>query len=315
MFKTAALALIFSARLALAEPFSVVILGDMPYGLPPDVFPPYETLISTINEADPRLVIHLGDTMGGTSCGDGEQLQQLEYLNEFIPPVLYTPGDNEWTDCYQTRTGAFNPLERLDFIRSAFFADPARSLGQSELALTHQGAAGHPENARVRIGDVMFVTAHVVGSNNGFEPRDRATVLEYFDRNEANLRWLKESFAAADDAAALVLAIHGDMFEFGFGPRWNREAFLRHSGFKSFGEALIREANAFERPVLLTYGDSHIFRMFRPFPRSAPNITALESFGHPHMHALEILIDTEAGYPFAVRPLLNPDQPLQPVRN
>lgn len=64
--------------------------------------------------------------------------------------------------------------------------------------------------------------------------------------------------------------------------------------------------------MLLAYGDSHVFRLFHPFPTRAPGIMALETFGAAQMHAVEILVGAQAGYPFAIRPLINPAQPLAP---
>ena len=42
-------------------------------------------------------------------------------LSNLRGPVIYTPGDNEWTDCHRVNNGGYNPLERLD-------AHPARVL-------------------------------------------------------------------------------------------------------------------------------------------------------------------------------------------
>jgi len=106
-------------------------------------------------------------------------------------------------------------------------------------------------------------------------------VQEHFERDAANRTWLRAGFAAAReaDARALILAIHGDMFDSGFGLPWDAEGFVGHSGFARFAQVLIEEANAFARPVLVTYGDSHRFEMIRPFPNGAPGIMALETFG------------------------------------
>jgi len=311
------LAICVSAGAAVSEPQRLVVLGDMPYGPPAETYPPFEALIDAIKARDPDLVIHVGDTKaGGGVCSDTRLAEQLDFMMRVAAPLLYTPGDNEWTDCHRDRAGGFDPRERLAHIRATYFAEPGQSLGATPVPLTHQAEAGYPENARAMLGDVMVVTAHVVGSNNGFEPRDAATAQEALDRDAANRAWLTESFAAAraEAAGALILAIHADMFEFGFGPRWNAEAFLGHSGFARFGNVLIDEANRFGRPVLLVFGDSHRFDMFRPFPKRAPGIMALETFGAAHMHAVEVTVDPAAGYPFAVRPLLNPAQPLVPSR-
>lgn len=297
---------------SVAEPFNFVIVGDQPYGTGAEVQNLYLSLIDAINDAAPDLVIHVGDTKsGGTFCSDALLAERLDYLNRFTAPTLYAPGDNEWTDCYRLVAGAHDQNERLAHIRATYFDDPASSFGQTPISLTHQGDKGYPENARVMQDGVMFVTAHVVGSNNNFEATRPDAAAEFAARDAANRQWLVDSFAAAGDAKALVLAIHADMFEFGFGPPWDSEAFLRHSGFAAFGETLIWQATVFDRPVLLIYGDSHKFRMFRPFPKKGPNIMALETFGAKNMHAVRVLVTPDDLFPFAIQPFINPDQPLR----
>ncbi len=300
------LALIAAATAASAEPFRFVALGDMPYGPPEEVYAPFETLLDTINARAPALVIHVGDTKsGGTPCSDQMLDDQLAYMNTLAAPVLYTPGDNEWTDCHRANAGGFDPLDRLDYIRRTYFADPSQSLGQATIAVESQAAAGYPENARMVFNDIMFVTAHVVGSNNNFEVRDPAAVEEFFARDAANVAWLRESFAAAGDAPALVLAIHANMFEFDWN-EFGRANWLRHSGFQTFGTALKEEAAAFGKPVLLIYGDSHIFRQSRPFQAEAPNLMALEVPGAADMHAVEIGVDPDMPGIFSIAFLRNP---------
>lgn len=295
-----------SLSIARAEPFSFVALGDMPYGQPEEVYPPFETLIGEINSQTPDLVIHVGDTMGGTPCSDGALDQQLAFLNSFFAPTLYTPGDNEWTDCHRRSSGGFDPVDRLEYIRRTYFADPATSLGQTQILLEHQGEQGFPENARMMHKGVAFITAHVVGSNNNFEIRDPAAVNEFFARNAATRTWLEDSFAASKDAEAIVLAIHADMFEFDFN-EWKRERWLRHSGFGQIGEALKAEARKFRKPVLLIFGDSHRHKIFRPFENTAPNVLAMEVFGYPSMDAVRVTVDPDQSQPFSFLPIINPD--------
>ncbi len=169
-----------------------------------------------------------------------------------------------------------------------------------------QGFGDYVENARFVKEGVHFLTAHVVGSNNNFEVRAPRAVREFFARDAANVAWLQASFdkAAASDATAIVLAIHADMFRAAsFAPK--KEAFARASGFRRFGEALIRGAAAFRRPVLLIYGDSHIYQVIRPFRQKAPNVVALQVFGAKHMHAVRVMVDTETSGAFAIRPIWN----------
>lgn len=319
MFRSAltALTILMAPVAGAAQGFDLVILGDMPYGPPEAVYPPYAALIDAINATSPDLVIHVGDTKaGGTPCTDALLAEQRDFMMRIDAPLLYTPGDNEWTDCHGQKAGGYDPRERLAHIRETYFSDPGHSLGARPLPVAHQAAAGYPENARLMMGGAMVVTAHVVGSNNGFEPHDAGAAQEALARDAANRAWVTSSFAAAREAGAgaLILAIHGDMFDFDFGPPWAPEGFLRHSGFAAFAATLIEEADAFGRPVLLTFGDSHRFEMFRPFPNTAPGIMALETFGARHMHAVAVRVEANAPYPFSIRPLLNPALPLGPAQ-
>jgi hypothetical protein len=293
------------ATAAAAEPFTFVALGDAPYGEPAEVYPAYEALIGAINARAPGLVIHVGDIKSGaTPCSDELLGAQLGFMRDFAAPVLYTPGDNEWTDCHREAAGGFDPLDRLAHLRATFFARP-ETLGGEVLPVESQAAAGFPENARLTVNGLAFVTAHVVGSNNNFEPRDMAAIEEFMARDAANVAWLRESFAAAADAPALVLALQADMFEFD----WNAfgdGTWLRHSGFARFGTALVEEAAAFGKPVLLVYGDSHVFRQMRPFPDAAPNLLALEVPGEDDMHAVEVTADLATSGVFSVALVRNP---------
>ena len=289
----------FSAH---AEPFTVVALGDTGYGDPAAAYPIYQTLIDTINAAAPKLVIHVGDTKSGsTPCSDAVLTQQLAYLNSFAAPTLYSIGDNEWTDCHRMKAGAFDPLERLAFIRTTYFKDGTHSFGAAPIEVASQAAEGYPENARIMMNDVMFVTAHVPGSNNDSNVRE-----EFLARDAADVKWLQDSFAAARDAKALVIAIQANMFK---NSDWNAlgdYAFSRQSSYMNFGNELRAQAAAFAKPVLLVYGDSHEYGEMHPFPLDAANVLALEVPGDTQMHAVELTIDPATSSVFSTRLLVNP---------
>ena len=285
-----------------AQQFSFVALGDMPYGEPSEVYPPFEALLRRVNELDTALVIHVGDTKSSsTACSDEMLDDQLGYLNRIEAPVLYTPGDNEWTDCHREAAGGFDPIERLAHIRDTYFSEPGQTFGSEKIEVTTQAEAGYPENARLMVNDVMFATAHVVGSNNNFLPRSIAAVEEFMARDAASTEWMREAFAAASNAEALVLAIHADIFPAGFDGSWAAE-----SGFRAFGSALTEEAAAYGKPVLLIYGDSHVFEQSRPFPAQAPNLMALQVPGAEEMHAVEVTVDPRAAGAFSVSQVRNP---------
>ncbi len=305
--------LVLTAGAASADkPFTFVALGDMPYGNPAKVYPPFKTLIGQVNALNPAFTIHIGDTKSGsTPCSDKMLLAQLAFMNSFEAPLVYTPGDNEWTDCHRWNAGRFDPIERLAFLRKHYFSHGPRSLGKAPMKIERQSDlmkefAGYPENARFVKEGVHFVAAHVVGSNNNFEVRDRRAIAEFFARDAANVAWLKAGFdkAISMKARALVLAIHADMFTPGFF-RAEKEAFSGASGFKRFGDALIKKAAAFKKPVLLIYGDSHKYRITRPLPKKAPNVLALQVFGARQMHAVKVTVDTKKPEVFGVEPIKN----------
>ena len=93
-------------------------------------------------------------------------------FNASAHPFIYTPGDGEWTDCYEARgVRGGNPLERLH-LRRVFF-EGEQSLGQRTIPLIRQSQSSdcilqtYRENVRWTAGGVTFVTLDVPGNNNG----------------------------------------------------------------------------------------------------------------------------------------------------
>jgi hypothetical protein len=116
-----------------------------PYGQPQiDNFP---NDVAEINaDPDVRLVVHLGDIKNGPSLRDTAYFQQIRAgFDQFEDPLVYTPGDNEWTDCHRPSNGGYTPTERLDTLRQVFFDRPGWSLGQHPRGLRAQHPA-HVEN-------------------------------------------------------------------------------------------------------------------------------------------------------------------------
>ena len=279
-----------------------IALGDAPYGDPAKVHKPYRSLIQNINKADSPLVIHIGDTHGHNTCDDALVDQLRGYMNEFNSPVLYTPGDNEWTDCKKTDVGNFDPLERLAYIRKTHFQN-GRTLGRKTLPVENQAKNGYPENARLLLNNIGFVSVHVVGSNNNFNPYDMVAINEFVERNKANVAWLSESFEVFKDAEAIVIALHADMFQplSGFKKGW-----WPHSPFREIGLTIGRRSSALKKPVLLVYGDSHVHKAFQPFPEIRPYFHAIEVYGYPDIKAIEIAVQPDAKNPFTVTRVFEP---------
>ncbi|MGY8956162.1 MAG: metallophosphoesterase [Alphaproteobacteria bacterium] len=279
-------------------PLTLLAFGDMPCG--PADLPAFEALLQAFNDTPHDITLHVGDIKGGGSpCSDEVFTQQRDYLNPVAGPLVYVPGDNEWTDCHRKSAGQYDPLERLAFLRQTFFV-PGRSLGQTPLTIEQQAQAGPPfemmiENARWQQGGVRFVTAHVVGSNNGLNPKDPAAVAEYHVRDDANIVWIGNSFAMARDeqAMAVVLVIHGDPFlQYGIG-----------GGFIRTINAIAEGAAAFGGPVLLIHGDGHEYTIDTPFQTQQgqvlENVFRLEVPGAADMRAVRVRIDPDAPTMFA----------------
>ena len=146
------------------------LIGDLPYDEEQEE--EFDNLIDEVNEeaADIEFVVHDGDIKGGsTECTDENLQENLDRFDRFETPLVYTPGDNEWTDCH--RTGS-DPLERLERVREVFFSDPYYSLGQRVLAVEPQVDEGYPENARWRFGRVTYATP--ARRRQQQQPADRA---------------------------------------------------------------------------------------------------------------------------------------------
>src|SRR5262249_28142125 len=113
---------------------TIAVFGDWPYN---DILLNNASLlIDSVNQdPDVSLVIHVGDIHSGsmpcTSAGILNPVipgsnpgwnQGIYYLfQQFKVPVVYTPGDNEWTDCHKSKQSkSGDPLKELASVRSLF---------------------------------------------------------------------------------------------------------------------------------------------------------------------------------------------------
>jgi hypothetical protein len=301
-----------AAQVVAAQPFNFVALGDLPYGQAAQDYAPYKSLIRSINQERPNFSIHIGDfKSGSTLCSNEESQVQLGHFGLFDSALVFTPGDNEWTDCHRANNGGHDPFERLQALRTTFYK-PGLSMGKQPLPVLNQSVttpafAKFVENQRWDHQGVVFATLHIVGSNNNFEVRDPRAAAEFFERDKANIAWIREAFASAtqSQAKAIVLAMHADVFE--VKNLW--EDFPAHSGFRtSIGETLLPLAAQSKIPVLLIHGDSHVFRFDQPFTLNKKPITQLTRLvvpGASDVRAVHVTVDTRHRNPFAVR-LLEP---------
>lgn len=290
---------------AAAERFTFAVIGDMPYGGAKDEAP-LANLIAVINAWRPVFTVHLGDLKsGGARCDDPAYGRMRQVFDGFDQPLIYTPGDNDWTDCHRERAGGYDPLERLAKLRAVFFPD-AYSLGRSRLALDRQSVlpalAKFVENARWTAGGLVFATVHLVGSRDGRD-RNAAGDAEQAERRAANLAWLADTFAQAvrSNAPGVVLFTQAN-------PGWGNEGGAAEAlVYRDFVEALADATVTFGRPVLLAHGDTHRFRIDKPLRQgegTMMNFTRLESFGEHDIHGVLVHVDTDRPGLFAFEPLI-----------
>ena len=172
----------------------------------------------------------------------------------FERPLVYTPGDNEWSDCHKVGEGGGvytraatscttrrqrqshrlrggDPIANLELVRSIFFSDTGRALGEARKLLLSQAQAydpAHPsdaqfvENVMWEQSNVLFVTLNIPGGSNndqdvwyGAPTLSAAQVKEIAERTDADIRWLDAAFARAkkDGVVGVVIVEQADMWD------------------------------------------------------------------------------------------------------
>ncbi|MGH9001357.1 MAG: metallophosphoesterase family protein, partial [Acidimicrobiia bacterium] len=225
-------------------PFEIGILGDTGYSSSQD-----DALLEIredMNGYPLAFTVHAGDIWAeGTPCTDENYRRVANVFDGFAHPFVYTPGDNEWTDCNQSSSG------RLDSIRDIFFPTD-QTLGRVRASVARQAEA--PENARWSAGGVVFATINEPGADGrGGSHRDR------------NLAWLDAAFdqAEASGAPGVMIIWQDNPFEPSGGRLYRR---------------LKERTELFARPVVLVHGDTHDQRIDHPWD-DVPNFTRVETYG------------------------------------
>ena len=295
-----------------AETFSFVALGDLPYGFDATAGANYRSLIKAINGLKPRFSVHVGDFKAGYSqCSDQEFARQRHHFDLYDQAVIYTPGDNDWTDCGRMVAGSYDPLERLAKLRRDFFF-PDHSLGQKPIALESQSVVmqGFPdyiENQRWVVSRTLFVTLHMVGSNKRFDPTDPRAEAEFLARDRANIAWIQDAFGLAKSRGYVAIAFFLQADVLLGGDRYDN--FPPKSGFrKSFGQTLLPLAREFGKPVLIVHGDSHEFEfdsVYRLDGEQLKNVFRLEVPGAMVTKAVDVMVNEQSDEPFTYQ-LISP---------
>lgn len=279
-------------------------MGDLPYNA--EQMAKMPAFWADMARSTLAFVIHDGDFKSGSSrCDDVTFEARLAEFQSQPFPLIFVPGDNDWTDCHRENNGAYDPLERLAKLRSMFFPGN-ESLGERKLTLVRQSDDPRyrqfREHVRWAMGPVTFVGLNVQGSNNNLG-RNAENDAEYAERSAAVLAWMRDSFAAATAAghAGIMLVIQANPFEEApeEGP----------NGFADFVAALEAETAAFPGRVVLVHGDSHYFRIDKPLPLdrakpALPNFTRVETFGSPNVHWLKVTVDPNDANLFVYRQMI-----------
>jgi len=311
------------------DAFAVAVYGDAPYGCKagstpaPDVCPPgyspdmpngpipgdsrqldatpaFIAAVNRDNSVD--FVLHAGDIHSGSNfCTLAYDQRVFDLWTQFKRPLIYTPGDNEWTDCQKSKEGggaknskgeyvdyaAGHPVANLALVRSIFFAQPGMSLGAHPRRVVSQAEAFDPmhpsdaeyvENVMWDKSRVMFVTMNIPGGSNNDDDlwntaafgatRSAPQIQEVANRTGADLRWLGAAFAQAkaNGDKAVVIMEQADM--------WDLDGTALADGhianYRPFIDEIAAQAKAFNGSVLLINGDSHKFRSDNPFIAGAP---------------------------------------------
>ena len=301
----ACVALLFAVR-ALASPFEFIAIGDTAYRGESSI-EAYHQLIALINKSEAAFSIHVGDIWGASMCIEERYVEIRNTFNTYVRPVIFTPGDNEWTDCNRHPYGDWETATRLEVLREVFFKE-AMSLGEESMPLVRQSdVSPYPkfvENSRWLYNEVLFFTLNVPGSNNSVLLTSKSALLEAYERNQANIAWLRDSFriATEQDLPAVVIAIHAEMFA---GAGINRVP----SAYAELVNELKIASSRFNKPILLVHGDAHRFTLDRPLSEFGSkglvygNLMRLQVFGDPEVRAMRVRVDTETPWVFGFEPL------------
>jgi hypothetical protein len=314
-----------------ANVLTLAVYGDAPYGTSPGdtaEFLATPAFIDSIN-SDPHVaqVIHVGDIHSGKQyCTEAYDRAVLALWDAFKDPLVYTPGDNEWSDCHKPAEGggAWNaasqqisyvldaggnpvdyaggdPVANLALVRSIFYPVPGQTLGGRKKQLISQAqyfdAANHPgdgnyvENVLWVESKTLFAAINLPGGSNNDQDR-----------------WYGTPTTSARQAAEVAERTGADL-------RWLEQAFAtaqgdpniqavvviaqadmwdpekgpaHQAGYEPFVASLAQHTLAFGKPVLLLNGDSHAYLSDNPLSAGDPLNYMHPGYDVPNFHRIVV---------------------------
>jgi hypothetical protein len=313
--------------------YTIGLFGDMPYNAQGRA--EYPNLLADINDSNVAFSVFDGDLKAGADgpCSDSLYTTAIANFNTLERPLIWVPGDNDWTDCwgrYGPSTQPYSdPIERLSHERQ-LFDSTSQSLGEKTLTLARESSEGgryaqYSENVRWVYGPVVYLGLNVQGSNDNYPYHDTdaenptapvrsdAEVQRQRDeetaRKAANLHWLAEGFQYAKEVGA-----KGVLIDWQADPNFNNEQHLNNphdwDALPEYVDALRTETEAFGGQVALVHGDSHYFKLDKPLnSRSGKvlaNFTRIETFGAANTHWVSATIDPKNPNLFEFEPRMVP---------
>jgi hypothetical protein len=293
-----------------ARATTLAVYGDAPYGTNPTdtaEFTATPAFVDSIN-ADPSvgLVLHVGDIHSGKQyCTRAYDQSIFDLWRRYRDPLVYTPGDNETTDCHKVAEGggAYNPAtQQIDYvvdannvpvdyakgdpvanlalIRSIFFPHPGVTLGGHKRRVFSQAfgfTPGHPsdrrfvENVMWVQSDVLFVTIDLPGGSNNDTDVWYGAPTETAAQTKARTERTAADLDWLDTAFAVarIGRLEGVVVA-AQADVWDPEKGAAHqAGYEPIVESVATHTAAFGRPVLMLNGDSHTYRSDNPLSPTA----------------------------------------------
>jgi hypothetical protein len=308
---------------------TLAVYGDAPYGTSPTdtaEFAATPAFIDSINaDPDVSLVLHVGDIHSGKQyCTEAYDRSIYQLWTAFQDPLVYTPGDNEWTDCnksaegggsYDATTGQIhyvldasgnpvdyangNPVANLDLIRSIFFARPGFTLGARSKRVLSQAELPNPafpsdskyvENVLWEQARVVFVTINLPGGSNNDND------VWYGAPTQSAEQSTEIAERTGADLRWLALAFQVARLTHATGlvietqaDMWDPEKGPAHqAAYEPFVQSIASHTTALGKPVLLLNGDSHVYRSDNPLSAADPLNYMHPGYDVPNFHRIVV---------------------------
>jgi len=294
---------------------TIVLLADTPYSDKEKQMlqGPNGILYRLINAENPSVVMHLGDLKsGGDSCTN-ELLSEHKALLSQVQPgrVIYTPGDNDWTDCDRFFLFySYDELERLDYLSTLMFKTPPL-LSENLASISTQ-----PEQIenKLWINDRLAIsTLHIVGTSNGrveiIKSKKQNALKRVDRRDQLNLEWLIDIEKKANDFDAIIIGFQADIYQKNVlkALPCTSNSSDACDAFAMYRQAFQNLARRINKPVLISHGDTGDFC----FEQLETNLWHLNAAGDfRYLDATKVTFNKDSTEnPFTVNGLINTNLP------